>query len=203
MSSENIPIDLPAFDLIANVFVEEGVKVVSPAELHGLITGHLAAGARLQPAVLLQKACELMDITAVAQESSKVVLLDLYNATCAALDSVDLEFEMLLPDDDNEISIRAEALGRWCQSFLSGFGLYGKHTDASLSAEAKETLNDLGQIAQVSADLEDLDEHENDLMEVQEYVRMAVLMLFTECNQAVADKEKQFAAVKPESNRLH
>ncbi|MFY0678713.1 MAG: UPF0149 family protein [Neptuniibacter sp.] len=203
MSSENMPIDLPGFELLANIFVEEGVKVVSPAELHGLLTGHLAAGARLQPAVLLQTACELMDINSFAQESSKVALVDLYNASCSALESIDLEFEMLLPDDDDEISIRVEALGRWCQSFLSGFGLYGKHTDASLSAEAKETLNDLGQIAQISADLEDLDENENDLMEVQEYVRMAVLMLFTECNKAVADKEKEFAAVKPESNRLH
>lgn len=203
MSSENMPIDLPTFELLANIFVEEGVKVVSPAELHGLISGHLAAGARLQPAVLLQTATELMDINSIAQESSKVALVDLYTATCNSLESIDLEFEMLLPDDDNEISLRAEALGRWCQSFLSGFGLYGQHTDASLSSEAKETLNDLGQIAQISSELEDLDENENDLMEVQEYVRMAVLMLFTECNKAVADKEKEFAAAKPENDRLH
>ncbi|MGH1460499.1 MAG: UPF0149 family protein [Neptuniibacter sp.] len=203
MSSENIPTDLPAFDLLANIFVEEGVKVVSPSELHGLIAGHLAAGARLQPAVLLQTACELMDINSITQESSKVALVDLYNATCSSLESVDLEFEMLLPDDENEISVRAECLGRWCQSFLSGFGLYGKHTDASLSEESKETLNDLGQIAQVSSELEDLDEHENDLMEVQEYVRVAVLMLFTECNKAVEEKEKAFAAAQPESDRLH
>lgn len=203
MSLENIPTDLPTFELLANIFVEESVKVVSPAELHGLIAGHLAAGARLQPAVLLQTACELMDINSLAQESSKVALLDLYSATCSALESMDLEFELLLPDDDNEISLRAEALGRWCQSFLSGFGLYGKHTDTSLSTEAKETLNDLGQIAQISAEVEELDENEADLMEVQEYVRMAVLMLFTECNKAVAEKEKAFAQVEPESKRLH
>lgn len=203
MSLENVPTDLPAFELLANIFVEEGVQVISPAELHGLISGHLAAGARLQPAVLLQTACELMDINSITQESSKVALLELYTATCNALESLDLEFELLLPDDDNEISLRAETLGRWCQSFLSGFGLYGKHTDASLSPEAKETLNDLGQIAQISSELEDLDEHEADLMEVQEYVRMAVLMLFTECNKAVEDKEKAFAQAEPESKRLH
>lgn len=203
MSLENVPTDLPAFELLANIFVEEGVQVISPAELHGLISGHLAAGARLQPAVLLQTACELMDIKSFTQESSKVALLELYTASCHSLESMDLEFELLLPDDDDEISLRAEALGRWCQSFLSGFGLYGKHTDASLSTEAKETLNDLGQIAQVSSDLEDLEEHEADLMEVQEYVRMAVLMLFTECNKAVEDKGKAFAQAEPDSKRLH
>ncbi len=203
MSLENVPVDLPDFELIANMFVEEGVKVVSPAELHGLITGHLAAGARLQPAVLLQTACELMDINSLSQESSKVTLVNLYSATCNALESLDLDFELLLPDDDNEISVRAESLGRWCQSFLSGFGLYGKHTDKSLSQEAKETLNDLGQIAQISSELEEMDENEADLMEVQEYVRMAVLMLFTECNKALEDKEKEFAKSQPENSRLH
>lgn len=203
MSEDNIPVDLPDFEVIANLFVEEGVGLVSPAELHGLIAGHLAAGARLQPAMLIQAACDLMDTEALKQESSKVTLLNLYSATTDALESMDLEFELLLPDDENEISLRAEALGRWCQSFLSGFGLYGKHTDASLSPEAKETLNDLGQIAQISADLEELDENESDLMEVQEYVRMAVLMLFTECNKALADKEQEFAKAQPDSNRLH
>lgn len=179
------------------------MRVVSPSELHGLISGHLAAGARLQPTMLLQTACELLDIEALSHESSKVTLVNLYSASCEALESLDLDFEMLLPDDENEISQRADALGRWCQSFLSGFGLYGKHTDASLSSEAKETLTDLGQIAQISIELEELDENESDLMEVQEYVRMAVLMLFTECNKALENKEKAFAQVEPENSRLH
>ncbi|PIE20884.1 MAG: hypothetical protein CSA61_00115 [Neptuniibacter caesariensis] len=203
MSVENIPQDLPDFEVVANMLVEEGVGLVSPAELHGLVCGHLAAGARLQPTALIQIACELMDTDALVHESSKVTLVNLYSATAAALESMDLEFQMLLPDDENEISQRAEALGRWCQNFLAGFGLYGKHTDTSLSTEAKETLNDLGQIAQVSAEVEELEENEADLMEVQEYVRMAVLMLFTECNQALEEKKQEFAKAQPENNRLH
>ena len=203
MSEQATKAEMPNFELIANLCVEEGVQLLSPAELHGVMVGHLAAGARLEPSVLLQTACELMDINSLSHESSKVTLLELYTASCQALESLDLEFELLLPDDDNEIAQRAEALGRWCQSFLSGFGLYGKHTDASLSSEAKETLNDLGQIAQISTDLEELDEHEADLMEVQEYVRMAALMLFTECNQAVEEKVQAFAQAQSPSERLH
>lgn len=203
MSEENPRVQMPNFELIANLCVEEGVQLVSPAELHGVMVGHLAAGARLEPAVLLQTACEMMDVNSLSHESSKVTLIELYTASCQALESLDLEFELLLPDDDNEISQRAEALGRWCQSFLAGFGLYGKHTDTSLSSEAKETLNDLGQIAQISADLEELDENEADLMEVQEYVRMAALMLFTECNQAAEEKAQAFAKAQSPSERLH
>lgn len=203
MSLENLPCDLPDFELIANMLVEEGVKIVSPSELHGLVVGHVAAGARLLPEKLLKIACELLDLDGLSHESSKETLDTMYRAICSALESLDLEFELLLPDDENEISVRAESLGRWCQSFLSGFGLYGKHTDASLSSEAKETLSDLGQIAQISAELEELDENEADLMEVQEYVRMAVLMLFTECNKALEDKQKEFANAQPENSRLH
>lgn len=203
MSLENLPCDLPDFELIANMLVEEGVKIVSPSELHGLVVGHVAAGARLLPEKLLKIACELLDLDGLSHESSKETLDTMYRAICSALESLDLEFELLLPDDENEISVRVESLGRWCQSFLSGFGLYGKHTDASLSSEAKETLNDLGQIAQISAELEELDENEADLMEVQEYVRMAVLMLFTECNKALEDKQKEFANAQPENSRLH
>jgi hypothetical protein len=32
---------------------------------------------------------------------------------------------------------------------------------------------------------------------------MAVLMLFTECNKALENKEKAFAQVEPENSRLH
>lgn len=203
MSIENQSPEMPSFDLVANTFVEEGVQFLSPSELHGLLVGHLAAGARLQESMLLQTAKELMDTDTLSHDSTKVTFVALYEASCQALEGFDLDFTLLLPDDDNEISQRAEALGRWCQSFLSGFGLYGKHTDASLSSEAKETLNDLGQIAQISAELEELDENESDLMEVQEYVRMAVLMLFTECNKAVEKKAEEFAKADSPSERLH
>jgi len=185
MSSESsAQPELPDFDLIANLMVEEGVRVVSPCELHGVFCGHLAAGARLEPALLLQSACDLMDITELKAETSKVVLLDLYQQSLAMLAAPELIFELSLPDDEQPLSERADALGQWCQGFLSGFGLYGKHTDKTLSKEAKEALADMNQIAQIVAGVEEDDGSENDLMEVEEYVRMVVLMLFAECNTA-------------------
>lgn len=176
--------ELPDFDLIANLMVAEGVHVVSPSELHGLFSGHLAAGARLEPTVLLQGACDLMDIEALKHENSKVLLLDLYQQSLAMLEAPELIFELCVPDEDQSLAQRSESLGQWCQGFLSGFGLYGKHTDKTLSREAKEALADLNQIAQIVAGVEEDDGSENDLMEVEEYVRMVVLMLFAECNKA-------------------
>jgi len=194
MSAENTnPIELPDFDLIANLFVQEGVQVVSPSELHGLFCGHLAAGARSQPDALLRSACELMDIDQLSEESSKVGVLALYQVALAQLQSTDMSFQLLLPDDESALSERVQMLGAWCTGFLSGFGLQGSHSNSSMSKETRETLQDLGQIAQIEADIDDTEENEADMMEVQEYVRMACLMLFTECNTPPED-----GASKPE-----
>ena len=37
-----------------------------------------------------------------------------------------LDFEMLLPEDDELIEERADALGAWCEAFLAGLGLSGE-----------------------------------------------------------------------------
>ncbi|NVK44325.1 MAG: UPF0149 family protein [Oceanospirillaceae bacterium] len=182
--------NLPDFDDIANLLVAEGVHATSPSELHGMLCGCLCAGARPDPAAWLQLASERLDIDAFSQESSKVGMLELYNQALAQLEATDLGFEPLLPDDDHLLAQRAGALGVWCQGFLGGFGQLGKQTDASLSTEAREVLSDLGQIAQIAAEDEDSDDNEADLMEIQEYVRMAALMLFAECNQAPDDGEE-------------
>ncbi len=178
---------LPDFDDVANLLVEEGVHAASPSELHGVLCGVLCAGARPDASVWLQLAADRLEVGSFARETSKVGMLELYNRTLTQLQATDLGFEPLLPDDDQLLAQRAGALGSWCQGFLGGFGQYGKQTDASLSDDAREVLGDLGQVAQIADDDDDSDDNESDLMQIQEYVRMAVLLLFAECNQAPDD----------------
>ncbi|GGO87741.1 UPF0149 protein [Marinobacterium nitratireducens] len=184
MSDTDNPLD---FDDIANLLVAEGVVATSPSELHGLVCGCLCAGARPDAAAWLQLFADWLDIPALTQEASKVGMLELCSSTLAQLEATDLGFEALLPDDDQMLMQRVTALGGWCQGFLGGFGQHGKQTDASLSDEAREVLGDLGQIAQISAEDDESDDNESDLMEIQEYVRMAALMLFADCNRAPDD----------------
>jgi len=192
MSSDNPqqPHVKPDFDQLANMLVEEGVFVVSPSELHGLLCGQLAAGARLEPLSMLQSVCELTDINALEQEDSKVALIQLYQVSEAELESAELGFQLLMPDeDDSTLAQLAEALGCWCQGFLAGFGLYSKQTDKSINADVSETLRDLAEIAQISPDIDDDEDSASDLMEIQEYVRMAALMVFAEFNSAPENKQ--------------
>ncbi|SIS86350.1 UPF0149 family protein [Neptunomonas antarctica] len=174
--------DLIGFEVIANLLVSENVFIVSPAELHGLLAGQLASGARMVPDMWLKTVSELLEIDGLVQETSKVGLIGLYQQALKQLESFGLEFSMLLPDDDATLEQRVESLGRWCQGFMTGFGYQGKQTDKSLSDEAKDVLRDLSQISQIANEVDEGEDSEADLMELEEYVRMAVLMLFAECN---------------------
>jgi len=185
MTDEQAPvIELPDFDTLADLLVEEGLLTLSPAELHGLLCGQVAAGARFDPVTLFARIGELLDLEPFSRELTRTGIMQLYLATLQQLQAPDFSFELVLPDDDQPLAGRADALGLWCSGFLSGFGLQERKGSQGLSMEGQETLRDLAQIVQITtaADAE-AEEDENDLMEVQEYVRMAALLVFSECNE--------------------
>lgn len=153
-----------------------------PAELHGHLVGRLAAGTRLDHASWLRVAQELLDGRAGLAEPGKVMLIQLHDATLAQLTDSGFEITLLLPEDEAPIALRSQALGQWCNGFLGGFGLVERETE--LSEEANGVLHDFAAIAQIQAEAEDSEANESDYMEVMEYVRMATLMLFSECQPA-------------------
>ncbi|MBU2967154.1 UPF0149 family protein [Amphritea sp. 2_MG-2023] len=173
---------LPEYYEICDVLIAEDSMTSSAAELHGLLCGYLAAGARFSHDAWLKLAMELTDITEFRHESSKLAFTDLYDGVVAQLEQSDFSFQLLLPDDDLSMAERAEALGCWCQGYLSGFGLQGGHTNESLSSELKEALADMAQIAQIELEPDADEDNEADLMELQEYVRISSMMIYGEFN---------------------
>ncbi len=183
MSESQSPEDfIPEYYEICDILIAEDSMTSSAAEVHGLLSGYLSAGARFSHEAWLKLAAELTDITDYRHESSKLALTDLYDGALAQLEQVDFGFKLLLPDDDLTLADRAEALGRWCQGFLTGFGLQGEHTTESLTDELKEALRDMEQIAQIELEPEAGEDSESDLMELQEYIRISSMMIFTEFN---------------------
>ncbi|MDY6890017.1 MAG: UPF0149 family protein [Pseudomonadota bacterium] len=176
--------ELVDFDTLADLLLAEGLLTLSPAELHGLICGQLAGGARFDAGALLARVGELLDLKPFRQEALRSAIGALYLATLHQLEAPDFSLELLLPDDDQPLAVRADALGLWCGAFLSGVGLQERQGGQTLSLEAQEALRDLTQIAQITTAADAAaEEDENDLMEVEEYVRMVALLLFSECNQ--------------------
>ncbi|GAA0789935.1 UPF0149 family protein [Marinobacterium sediminicola] len=191
-------VELPDFDTLADWLVEEGALTVSPSELHGLLAGQVAAGARFDPVTLLQRIQELFDIEPLQGEGVRKSIMQLYLATLQQFEAPDFSFELLLPEDDQPLAVRAEALGIWCSGFLSGFGLQERKGPQGLSVEGQETLRDLAQIVQISTEADaDTEEDEGDLMEVQEYVRMAALLVFSECNEPDGQAAPEAGAETP------
>ena len=153
---------------------------VSPAELQGLLIGRSCAGAGFAPEPWLLDVTEWLGHP--PEEPLSQALLGLQRMLEQELKSDEMALTLLLPNDDASVSERALALGQWCQGFVNGFGwLIG---DRPLSKDALETVQDLTSIAQIGDQLDDSEESEIDYMEVMEYLRVAPLLLFTECAQA-------------------
>lgn len=156
------------------------LKLAVPAsELHGSLCGFLAGGARVGRQSLIEALHMDADVTPTGRDQA--LLERLVTQSEAELADPELGFEPLLPADDRPLPERAEALVDWCRGFLGGFGLAGAETHGKLSDEAQEILRDLSTIAASSFDFDDEGEDEDALIQVNEFVRMAAMLLFAEC----------------------
>ena len=98
-----------------------------------------------------------------------------------ALRGDEMEFQLLLPDDDAVLMERALALSQWCQGFLYGFGTGGAVPREQLSAEVEEVLRDLTHISQAAVETgAEAEEEEQAYAEIVEYVRAGVQLIHDE-----------------------
>src|SRR5690606_38572532 len=132
-----IAIDFPQLsELLQNFGALHG-----PAELHGFLVGQLATGKRFTRAEWLRTANEQADLSQSPDEVTGDRLFDLYRTALAELKSGELAFQLLLPDDDDDLLNRVESLGLWCQGFLTGFGLSTRLSRSSSSDRKSTRLN--------------------------------------------------------------
>lgn len=167
---------LPAFqDLTAELQALEAS--VEAAEIHGSLCGYLSGGGRHERAGWL---AQVMSDPLLSPPEVDGPLDRLYAASTRQLESPDFEFEMLLPPDERPVSERGDGLVAWCRGFLGGFGL-AAGAKPPLSEESQEALADIGRIAASDLSYEDPDADEDALEEVSEFIRVAVLLLHSDC----------------------
>lgn len=144
--------------------------------LQGVLAGLASAGINPDsPHWALQLGDCLQDVDIAAHLEVLTALQVLCERELA---SPDFGFQLLLPDAEEFLSLRAAALSQWCDGFINGF-VAGQ---IELSAEDRETLDDLAAITQLESsedynNPENANENETDFMELTEYVRMAVITL--------------------------
>lgn len=174
-----------AYHAFATLLSSQGHQT-TPAELHGLLLGRSCAGAGFEAEPWLQDAADLLG--AEPQETLRQALIGLQEMVRGELAGEDMAVVLLLPSDDSALTERAVALGQWCMGFLAGFGLTERN--AALSEEAAEVLQDFVAIAQIQDALEESEDGENDYMEVMEYLRVAPMLLFSECAKPLQAQSK-------------
>jgi uncharacterized protein YgfB (UPF0149 family) len=112
----------------------------------------------------------------------------LISHTLAQMHSAEFGLQLLLPDDAVSIAIRVEALSNWCHGFLNGYGVSENQNPAAESEACSEVLEDFTQICRLGLD-EDDSEDEQSLLELTEYVRMGVILIFEELQPAFNGSE--------------
>ncbi len=108
-------------------------------------------------------------------------LQQLHRETLQQFSSGECDFYPLLPDDDEPLDKRTDALADWCQSFLFGLAAGGIKDFSTLPDQVGEISRDLVEFSQARHDtLEENEQDEFAHAELVEYIRIAVQLIFEE-----------------------
>jgi yecA family protein len=173
--------NLPSYSEFA-ALMQQARGSVSPAESHGILCALLVVQA--QPTAEQWLAEVLPDVVASAGQGDALAretvqqMVGLFQWTQQQLSSGSFSFELILPDDEDDLASRTEALGDWCRGFLYGLGLSGIGDIDRLPDDMPEILHDMEKISHAEDyQAQDEEEDEQAFMELVEYVRVGAMML--------------------------
>ncbi|HET8819194.1 MAG TPA: UPF0149 family protein [Xanthomonadaceae bacterium] len=167
--------ELPPLDDVAAEAARMGLAL-TPSELHGATCGWIAGGGQGGAGWL----GKVMADDAQAQPADGGALDRLFAASAAQLEDRDFTFELLLPGGDASLADRSGGLFDWCRGFLGAFGL-AAGAEPRLSDEGTEALGDMARLAMATPQEEGDQEDEAALAEIEEFVRVATLLLHGDC----------------------
>lgn len=159
--------------------------MASAAELHGLISGLLSAGVKVNAEQLLPVLYDFLNDGQALPAKLKQQVVALIETTAANLAQTDFSFNLLLPSDDDSLAERLEAMVEWTQAFLVGFAV--QQTDLSLvSEDAREAIEQLTEVTRIdiyTTDDGSVAENEEAYFLVLEHIRIMVLSCYNEVGQ--------------------
>jgi uncharacterized protein YgfB (UPF0149 family) len=166
---------LPNFDSVQNA-LQKLSATADASESHGTLCGLLLdnSGMATWLGHTLEQQPDRGDV--LAGEALQV-LEQLFEQSREQLNTEDLSFELLLPDDSDDLAVRLLGLSSWCQGFLYSIGVSGAGKLEALDQESQECLSDLLEISKLNYQEVSTEETEVQFAEVSEHVRLSVLML--------------------------
>lgn len=172
----------PDYDQFCEVLDRAGSEL-SGAESHGLLSGLLCMGktAEVQDTLLSQLLPPDHSPGNPVILELKEALRQVYEDTVQQINDSLLEYSLLLPGERQTLAVRTEALAHWCQGFIFGLGLGGYKEPENSDGDAVELIRDFSEISKAGYDDHEVDdEEEAAFIEVEEYVRVGVLLILEE-----------------------
>lgn len=167
-----------AYQTINKIFKENESDLTS-SEAHGLATGLLCIENKVNVTSWLT---ELFPEDIILLEEDKTILIALFEQTRKLLGGEDESFryDLFLPADDEELTVQLEAIRSWCEGFL--FGIGRSRSESTWPEEVSEIIKDVVEFTKMDTELgeideEEINENESALVEIQEYLRVAVMMI--------------------------
>lgn len=166
-----------AYQTINKLFQSNETDLTA-AEAHGLATGMLCIENKIESAIWL---AELFPDDIVLTDDDKIVLVSLFEQTRKLLteENNDFRYDLFLPADDDALADQLQALCQWCEGFLFGVGY--TRSSSEWPGESGGVMQDIVEFTKldtevdVDMDEEELNEQEAALIEIQEYLRVAVM----------------------------
>lgn len=165
------------FDQLEDLFYQLSAKA-SASGFHGFLCGRLSCGS-VQLDDLVNSSTQWLGLEEDSAQAARSPLEDFFQSTLNDLTDISFLFKPLLPDDELPLPERLLAVGEWCSNYLSGLG-EGMGEEFEVSQDGKEALQDIAAIAQISSDLEVDKDGEQDYMELVEFIRIAVQLIFSD-----------------------
>ncbi|MGI2066190.1 UPF0149 family protein [Shewanella sp. MF08487] len=150
-----------------------------PVEVHGALVGLICGGVEQTGDTWIKPLFDLMNDGQPLPAQLHQLVCDLFQDSVTRLAEFEFGFMPLLPEEEEPLSQRVEALSLWAQSFLTGMAIIQPKLNQA-SAEVREVIKDLAEIAQVEFDVADDEESEAAYTELLEFVRIAAIMCYAE-----------------------
>lgn len=169
------------------------------AELQGTFCGRVASGQGAEDSGWMRELIGERDEANLQAREDVMLIAKLLGKVVQQLNDAELQFQLLLPQEEASLVQRTEALAAWCEGFLYGYGsaIGGKALKAGETE--REFLQDLMEISRASFAPQEGesegDEDEMDFIQIVEHLRMGTQLLYEESNP--------LTATAPASSQLH
>ncbi len=173
---------------------------INASEIHGTLSALLCADSANTGEKWYQPLVPDIENPDAQHDDAARTLGLLCEETRQHLNDPTCDYELLLPDDENDITTRTVALSDWCQGFIMGLMMCGLKDFHKMPENSAEISQDIMEISRAGSgyDSEQTEEDEVALEELIEYVRVGVLLINEELNP-----DRKPANTGIDYNKLH